>query len=71
MIYLTLILAVWVGYYLREVLDTLKTLVERVEAIRSPEKAKPQQPASFGDVMTKAEVVAMIEQERIEAMNER
>lgn len=71
MLYLTLLGAFWLGYYLREVLDSLKRLIRSVEALRSAEEKPPRQPTTFAEPMTKAEVIALMEQERVEAMNER
>lgn len=69
MIYLTLILAFFTGWYLRELLSTLQRLEARIGILRAPEKQKTQ--TSFAEPMTRAEVIGLMEQERIDAINDR
>lgn len=71
MIYLTLVLAFMLGFWMREVLVSLKRIIAVLERLRLSEKKKPQQQqTSFAEPMTRAEVVALIEQERVDALNQ-
>lgn len=63
--------AFFLGYYLREVLDTLKRSVTKLEALRGAEAAKKPPATSFAEPMTRAEVAGMIEEERINLLNPR
>ncbi len=69
MIYLVLIGAFFSGWYLRELLTVLKRIETRIALIGKSDKPKTPQ-TNFGDVMTRAEVIAMMEAERVEAMNQ-
>lgn len=69
MIYLTTIATLFLGFYLREVLDTLKRLLVAVEALRGSQEPKKAEPASFSEPMTRAEMVAQLEDEKIRLLN--
>lgn len=66
---LGIILTFFLGYYLREVLDALKRMVEHLERLKDPEAAEKPTRSSFAEPMTRVEVAAMLEKERIDLLN--
>lgn len=71
MIYLLVVLAFFIGYYLRELMSVLKRIEARLRILNNKSDKKDDKPpaATFVGEMTRAEIVAMIEEERVEAMN--
>lgn len=71
MIYILLVLAFFIGYYLREIMGVLRRIEARLGLLNLTQaKQEPKAtPASFVEPMTKAEMIAMMEEERVEAMN--
>ena len=69
MLVLGLILGLLVGFWAKELLVTLKHINTSLRDLRSSEAQKPQNTASFAEPMTRAEAIALMEQERIEAIN--
>lgn len=65
----SVVFAFWLGYYLREVLDTLKRTVTKLEALRGAEAANKPPATGFAEPMTRAEVAGMLESERIALLN--
>lgn len=69
---LGLILGLLTGFYSRELLSVLKRIESRMWLLnKSNEKPKPTSSAAFAEPMTNAEVIAMIEQEKVDALNQR
>lgn len=69
---LTLIFGLVVGFYSRLVLDTLKRIESRLWLLnKSSEKPKPTSSATFAEPMSRAEVIAMLEQERVDVINQK
>lgn len=65
-----LVLAFFLGFYFREVRERLEAIKNQLEALRTHYKAEAdKKKAGFGDVMTKAELQAIDDEERIRALN--
>lgn len=69
MIYVLVVLAFFLGYYLREVLDTIKKAVSQLETLRGAEASKKPPSTDFAEPMTRAEVIGMLEEEKIKLLN--
>ncbi len=68
------IASVLIGFYAREILVALKSILavtERLRASQNETKTQSTPTNNFVEPMTRAEVVALMEQERVEAMNQR
>lgn len=61
-------LSFFLGFYLREVLNILRKLTDKIDLLRTQEKGKPKE-ASFAEPMSRQEVINLIEQEKIDALN--
>ncbi len=70
MIYITLVGAFFVGYYLRDIRDKLLQLLARVGELKlAQDKSKPPS-TGFAEPLTRAELAASLEDEKIRLLNE-
>ncbi len=67
---LTLIAGFVGGICYKVLLDSLKRIEARIAMLRKPEEHKPASGASFAEP-TRAEAIALLEQERVEALNQK
>ncbi len=68
---LTAAICLWLGFYLREVRNTLRLIKARVMQLKQAQDKKElaEKPMGFAEMMSMAELEAMDEQEKIEAFN--
>lgn len=59
----------FLGFYLREVLDTLHNILERLESLKNGQKEEIKPAMGMAEPMTRQEVLALMEKERIELLN--
>lgn len=70
MILLGLILGLLGGFYTKAIFVVLKRIEARLALLNNPKETKPDSSASFAEPYTRAEAIAQMEQERVEALNE-
>lgn len=59
------------GYWLREVLDTMRRIVNGLDGLRTSQEKDKKPSTSFAEPMTRQEVIALLEQEKIDLLNNR
>lgn len=57
----------FVGFYMREVLDTLRRLINSLDGLKTSQTDK--KPTSFAEPMSRQEVIALLEEEKISVLN--
>lgn len=64
--------AFFAGFYLRELLEVIKRIETRLQYLKlGQDKAtEPKARATFAEPMSRAEIAAMIEEERINVLNQ-
>lgn len=69
MIYLLIVLSFFVGYYLRDIKDRLLRLTQKIEGLKTAKDKPKTASMGFGEPMTRAELAALAEDEKIRLLN--